>query len=90
MPDVVKIGCTKRNPNVRLLEANTQNTWIYAPFKIEFAKKVVNHKEKESLLHKLLEQYAERPNRRREFFRISPEDARKFFELMDGEWWKTN
>jgi len=40
---------------------------------------------KEKTLHTLLEQYTERINPRREFFRVSQEEVRKFFDLMDGE-----
>ena len=68
MPNILKIGTTERTPKERLKEANSPDTWKPpTPYKIEFAKKVKNPKEKETTLHKLLEQYTERINTRREF-----------------------
>jgi hypothetical protein len=90
MPGILKIGMTTRTPLDRLSEANSPNTWIPTPFKIEFAKKVYNVRQKEQTLHLLLEQYSERVNPRREFFRVSPEEVFRFFELMDGEVWYEN
>jgi len=58
------------------------------PYKIGFAKYVKKPKEKEFMLHKLLEKYAERINNQREFFRISPEDLLLFFGLIDGVYWR--
>lgn len=89
MPGILKIGMTDRNPNVRLNEANSSDTWRPpTPYKIEFAKRVSNPKQKEQILHKLLSQYTERINPRREFFRVSSEEVKTFFEIMDGELWK--
>jgi hypothetical protein len=88
MPGILKIGTTDRTPDARLREANTSDTWRPpTPYKIESAKKVSNPSQKEKTLHTLLEQYTERINPRREFFRISPEEALKFLDLMDGEMW---
>lgn len=88
MPGILKVGMTERTPEARLSEANTSDTWRPpTPYKIEFAKKVSNPFQKEKILHTLLEQYTERINIRREFFRVSPEEVCKFFELMDGEMW---
>ena len=88
MPGILKIGMTERTPEARLKEANSSDTWRSpTPFKIEFAKKVLNPSQKENTLHILLEQYTERINPRREFFRVSPEEVRKFFDLIDGEMW---
>jgi hypothetical protein len=84
MPGILKIGMTERTPELRLNEANGSDTWKPpTPYKIEFAKKVLNPKQQETMLHKLLEQYTERVNPKREFFRISVEKARKFFDLID-------
>ena len=91
MPGLLKIGRTERSPDIRLKEANRSST--YGPpteYKIEFAKRVSNHKQKETILHKLLEQYTERVNPNREFFRISIEEIKAFFELIDGELWIQN
>jgi hypothetical protein len=89
MPGILKIGMTERTPLDRLCEANSSDTWRPpTPYKIEFAKLVSDSCEKEKTLHILLEQYTERINPKREFFRVSKEEVLKFFELMDGEMWK--
>ena len=89
MPGILKVGMTERTPKERLSEANASDTWRPpTPYKIEFAKKVSNSSQKEKTLHILLEQYTDRINPRREFFRVSPEEVSKFFDLMDGEMWK--
>ena len=88
MPGILKVGMTERTPEARLSEANASDTWRPpTPYKIEFAKKVSNPSQKEKTLHTLLEQYTDRIHPRREFFRVSPEEVRKFFDLMDGEMW---
>jgi hypothetical protein len=86
MPGILKIGMTERTPDLRLKEANS-STWVPIPYKIEFAKKLLEPKKKECTLHKLLTQYSERVNHRREFFRISLDEVKVYFDLMDGEWW---
>jgi len=85
MPGILKVGMTERTPEERAKELFT--TSVPLPFKIEFAKRVKDPKGKESSLHLLLEQYTDRVYPRREFFRVSPEEVRKFFDLMDGEMW---
>ena len=85
---ILKVGITERTPEERAKELYT--TGVPLPFKVEFAKKVSNPREKESLLHKLLEQYTERISGRREFFRVGVEEVRTFFGLMDGEWWSNS
>jgi hypothetical protein len=86
---LLKIGMTDRTPQERLAEANKSDTWRPpVNYKIEFAKRVKNALKKEKTLHKLLEQYNERVNRSREFFDISVEKARLYFDLMDGEYWE--
>lgn len=88
MPGILKVGMTERTPEARLSEANASDTWRPpTPYTIEFAKQVSNPSQKEKTLHTLLEQYTERVNPRREFFRISQEEVRTFFDLMDGEMW---
>jgi hypothetical protein len=83
MPGLVKIGMTERTPKDRAIELFT--TGVAMTFQVEFAKKVLDPKEKEDGVHDILTQYREHP--KREFFRISPEEVKKFFALMDGEWW---
>ena len=86
MQGILKVGMTKRTPQSRLSEANSSDTWRPpTPYKIEFAKKVSNSSQKEKTLHILLDQYTDRIHPRREFFRVSPEEVLKFFDLMDGE-----
>ena len=88
MPGILKIGITERTPDIRLKEANVSDTWKPpTPYVIEFAKKIYNPKEKETTIHILLTQYTERINSRREFFRVSLEEVKIFFKLMDGELW---
>jgi len=88
MPGILKVGMTERTPDVRLNESNNSDTWRPpTPYKIEFAKKVSNPKQKEITLHILLSQYTERINPRREFFRVSSEEVKEFFNLMDGDLW---
>ena len=86
MPGLLKVGMTERTPEIRLNEANSPNTWRPpTPYKIEFAKKVLNPKQKETTLHNLLSQYTERTNPKREFFRISTDKIKLFFDLIDGD-----
>jgi hypothetical protein len=88
MPGLLKVGMTERIPKIRLNEANNSDTWKPpTPYEIVVAKKVSNPKQKEATLHKLLSQYTERINPRREFFRVSPEEINTFFDLIDGEIW---
>lgn len=88
MPNILKIGMTERTPDIRLNEANASDTWRPpTPYKIQFAKKVSDPVTKEKTLHVLLEQYADRIHPKREFFRVSAEEVKKFFDLMDGTMW---
>ena len=88
MPGILKVGMTERTPVIRLNEANSSDTWRPpTPYKLEFAKKVLNTKQKETTLHKLLSQYKERINPKREFFRVSTEEVKAFFDLIDGDLW---
>ncbi len=88
MPGILKVGMTERTPEARLSEANASDTWRPpTSYKIEFAKKVSNPSQKEKTLHILMEQYTDRIHPRREFFSVSPEEVRNFFDLMDGEMW---
>ena len=91
MSGILKIGMTERTPEIRLKEANMSDTWRPpTPYVIEFAKKVNNPKEKEKTLHILLSQYTEKINPKREFFKVSLEEVKTFFDLMDGEFWIKN
>ena len=83
MPGLLKVGMTDRTPEIRALELF--KTGVPTPFKIEFAKKVLNPVQKETTLHNLLSK--ERINHRREFFSISLEKVKELFNLMDGDVW---
>ena len=86
MPGILKIGMTERTPAQRLSEANSSDTWRPpTPYNCVFAKKVTNPRQKEITIHALLSQYTERINPKREFFRVSCDEVKTFFELMDGE-----
>lgn len=86
MPGLTKVGMTTREPEARLLEANTSGTWgPPTPYTLEFAKKVSKPLQKEKALHAVMKK--ERINPRREFFSISPEEVLKLFDLIDGEMW---
>lgn len=85
MPGIYKIGMTTRTPEERLKEANTSNTWKPpAPYFIEMSKQVNNPLKTEASLHKLLERFCTRIHPKREFFRLSLEDVRLFFNLIEG------
>jgi T5orf172 domain len=89
MPGIVKVGMTSRTPIERLEEANSSNTWKPpTPYTIALAKQVLLPKQKEETIHKLLEKYTEKIHERREFFRVSLDEVRLFFDLMDGEYWE--
>ena len=90
MPGLLKIGMTTRNPETRLLEANSPKTWIPTNFNLELAKKVNNPKQKEKTLHIILEKFTERTNSTREFFRVSIEIVNLLFDLIDGEIYNNN
>jgi len=88
MPGLLKVGVVHTDGRTPLDRAKElYKTGVPLPFELEFAKKVSNPKQKETLLHTLLSQYTERPNPLREFFRVSPEEVKTFFDLMDGEMW---
>lgn len=87
MPNILKVGMTERTPDLRLNEANNSGTWTIPSYKIVIAKKVLNPKQKELTLHMLLSQYTERIHSKREFFRVSEEEVKTFFDLIDGELW---
>jgi hypothetical protein len=87
MPNILKVGMTERTPDLRLNEANNSGTWTIPSYKIVIAKKVLNPKQKELTLHMLLSQYTERIHPKREFFRVSEEEVKTLFDLIDGELW---
>ena len=86
MPGVVKIGMTRRMPEERLADAN-RDTWNHTKFQLAFAKKVEDPEQKERAIHKILEQHGQRKSSSREFFTISVELTKMYFDLIPGEDW---
>ena len=86
MPDILKIGMTERTPEIRSQKANDSDTWIPpTPYKNELAKKVTNPKQKETIIHEILG--SKRIHPKREFFRVTIDQVRLLFKLMDGDDW---
>jgi len=91
MPNIVKIGMTTRNIEIRLYEANTKDTWRPPiPYEIAIAKKVNNPKEKENILHTILYKNGKRINDKCEFFNISIEELKLYFDLIDGDYYENS
>ena len=84
---VLKIATTDLTPDNKAKELTSHDA-IPLSFNILFAKKVNNPHEKEKFIHKLLDQYTERINPKRKFWRTTSEEVLGFFNLMDGEMWK--
>ena len=86
MPGIVKVGFTLGKPEDRAKEL--KSTGVPLPFKVEFAKFILNPEEKEKALHKILAIYGERINDQREFFRYDKDRVREFFDLLEGEYYE--
>jgi effector-binding domain-containing protein len=71
---VVKIGLTRRDPNIRAKEIYCGKTGVPEPFDVAFACSVIDCVEAENTIHKKLSSY--RVNDSREFFQIPPSVAR--------------
>ena len=81
MPNIVKIGKTTRNVELRL--ADLYSTGVPLPFECEYAAKVKDVDKTEKAFHTAFE--PSRVNPRREFFNINPEQAIAVLELMAME-----
>ena len=84
MPGLVKVGMTKsqkRLPSIRANELFT--TGVPMPFEVIIEKLVYNPASKENSLHNILSKYSERVNIGREFFRVSIDVLRDFFDLIE-------
>ena len=89
MPGIYKIGMTERTPKERLSEANRSDTFKPpTPYTIEFAKCVLDPKNKEYTIHNILKNT--RINFGREFFSESLEKIKLIFDSIDGEYWQSN
>jgi hypothetical protein len=87
MAGIYKIGMTEKTPEHRLSDANSSDTWRPPTlYTIEFAKRVLNPREKESIIHNILKHSRIHP--KREFFNESIERIRLLFDLPDGEYWQ--
>jgi uncharacterized C2H2 Zn-finger protein len=89
MPGILKIGMTTRTPTKRLNDANASSTWKPpTDYKIEFAKYVSEPLKTEKQIHTELSLFVDRINPNREFFKISIEEARKYFDKIEGPYWE--
>jgi len=88
LPGILKVGFTTRTPEDRAREFNGTN--LPQPYKVEFAKLIANPEEKEKAMHRVLTRYGERVNENREFFRIDLNQAREFFDLLEGDYYYEN
>ena len=82
LPNTYKIGFTLKTPSQRM--KGLQSSGVPQPFKLEFAKRVFDSRNKEQLIHKILDKY--RVNSKREFFCIPIETIRVLFDCLDGDW----
>jgi hypothetical protein len=87
MPNILNIGITWMTPELRLKEINEMpGMWKPpTPYKCEFAKSVHNAGQKKEAIYKVLSQFRINPNYK--FFRVSMEEVRTIFDLMDGDYW---
>jgi hypothetical protein len=84
--DIFKVGYTDKTPTERLKEANS-TTWAFPTFKLEFAKKVIDARDKEQKLHRTLGAFARRIHPKREFFNVQLKSIMLLFDMIDGEMW---
>jgi hypothetical protein len=80
MPGILKIGQTKGEPLLRADQLYT--TGVPVPFKVELSVLTDNYEKKERIIHSLLEKNHSRVNPKREFFEISVEEVKPYFDLM--------
>ena len=78
MPNMVKIGKTTRNVELRL--ADLYSTGVPLPFECEYAAKVKDVDKTEKAFHSAFS--PNRVNPKREFFNIDPEQSIAVLELM--------
>ena len=81
----VLVGTSTKTPIERAAELYTEG--LLYPFKVVFAKSVINMESKLVSLHKLMGKFGERPNNDKDFFKIDPEVTTNLFDLIDGEKW---
>ena len=83
MPGLVKVGMTSKQPEERM--KSLYSTSVPTPFEAEYFALCKDRKKNEDIAHKALKSW--RVNSRREFFRLTPEDAvaRIHFALDDAK-----
>ena len=74
---ILKISTTDLTPDNKAKELTSHDA-IPLSFNILFAKKVNNPHEKEKFIHRLLDQYTERINPKRKFWRTTSEEVLGF------------
>lgn len=86
MPGILKIGISEKTPDTILNESNKSDSWRPpTPYEIQFAKKIIKPKEKLSILHKY--KHLKEKNLKMDFFQVSIEEIKPFFDIIDGELW---
>ena len=80
MPGIIKIGWTDKKVEERMKELDTTSTPV--PFTCYFAKRVEDPTFVESKLHEAFDEFRIRDNR--EFFRMSPDQAKAALEIATG------
>ena len=81
MPGIIKIGWTDNTVEQRMKELDKTATPL--PFTCYFAKRVKEPTFVESKMHQAFDEFRIRDNR--EFFRMSPEQAKAALEIADGD-----
>lgn len=80
MPNLVKVGLTTTSPDQRLREISSA-TGVASKFQLDHVFKVNDVNSAESKAHRILEKIFGRPNKSREFFSASSQDA---YEVLSG------
>ena len=80
MPGIIKIGWTDKKVEERMKELDKTSTPV--PFTCYFAKRVEDPTFVESKLHEAFDEFRIRDNR--EFFRMSPDQAKAALEIATG------
>ena len=81
MPGIIKIGWTDKTVEERMKELDRTATPL--PFTCYYAKRVDDPTFVESKLHQAFDEFRIRDNR--EFFRMSPEQAKAALDIAEGE-----
>jgi hypothetical protein len=92
IPGILRIGITfESSPLEYVKQLNKQKIKYVTPFTLEFAKKIKKPKQHELALYALLEHFTIRIQPNKDVFKLNLEEAKMFFDLIDGEmWYKTN